>query len=459
MGGGELMITRIEVDGFKSFADFALDLEAFQVIVGPNGAGKSNLFDALKLLSRLAETDLRTAFQEGRGESGELFTVYPDGTTAPVMTFGVELLLDESTTDSWGRTEELIQTRVRYDLKIRREVNERGLERLRIVSENLLPIRRNSDAWGKAKNQGNWSNVFRYRRTKPFISTSTVEGMPTVVLNQDGRAGRSIKRPLDKLESTLLNILTNAEFPHGFATREEIKSWTFLQLAPEALRAPNSRLAPDKVDSTGRNLPNALARIKKTEEFALNDISTDLANLVPGILAIEVEEDEARDRFVIWARTNDGRRFSSRVLSDGTLRLLALTVVKNDPAHSGVLMFEEPENGVHPSRLTRTASLLRQMTTQFDDPEGETQKLQQLIVNTHSPKLVSELQPSEMVFAHVADLVRGGGQPFRITRMSPVEDKLLSSEGAYTRLQLLEYLETLDPEKPKSFGQESAVHE
>ena len=66
------MITRIELDGFKTFQDFKLELAPFQVIVGPNGAGKSNLFDALRLLSRLADVDLRSAFQALRGEAGEL---------------------------------------------------------------------------------------------------------------------------------------------------------------------------------------------------------------------------------------------------------------------------------------------------------------------------------------------------------------------------------------------------
>ncbi|NJN68174.1 MAG: AAA family ATPase [Chloroflexaceae bacterium] len=40
------MITRIEIDGFKTFQNFKLELGPFQVIVGVNGTGKSNLFDA-----------------------------------------------------------------------------------------------------------------------------------------------------------------------------------------------------------------------------------------------------------------------------------------------------------------------------------------------------------------------------------------------------------------------------
>jgi ABC-type multidrug transport system fused ATPase/permease subunit len=72
--GKKPLITLIEIDGFKTFQDFKLELSPFQVIVGPNGAGKSNLFDALRLLSHLVDTDLRSAFQELRGDTIEVST-------------------------------------------------------------------------------------------------------------------------------------------------------------------------------------------------------------------------------------------------------------------------------------------------------------------------------------------------------------------------------------------------
>ncbi len=33
------MLTQIEIDGFKTFKDFKVELAPFQVIVGPNGSG------------------------------------------------------------------------------------------------------------------------------------------------------------------------------------------------------------------------------------------------------------------------------------------------------------------------------------------------------------------------------------------------------------------------------------
>ena len=52
------MLTRIEIDGFKTFENQAIDLTPFTAIIGNNAAGKSNLFDAIQLLSHLATRDV-----------------------------------------------------------------------------------------------------------------------------------------------------------------------------------------------------------------------------------------------------------------------------------------------------------------------------------------------------------------------------------------------------------------
>jgi len=101
------MITKIEISGFKTFQDFQLELGPFQVIIGANGVGKSNLFDALRLLARLAEMDLRTAFQDLRGSPNELFTILPNGSTVPEIKLAVELLVDRQVRDDWGAEETL----------------------------------------------------------------------------------------------------------------------------------------------------------------------------------------------------------------------------------------------------------------------------------------------------------------------------------------------------------------
>ena len=90
------MITRIELDGFKTFQDFSLDLSPLQVIVGANGVGKSNLFDALQLLGRLADSNVNSTFHEMGGDVGELFSVHPDGGATDRIRLAVEILVNQN---------------------------------------------------------------------------------------------------------------------------------------------------------------------------------------------------------------------------------------------------------------------------------------------------------------------------------------------------------------------------
>lgn len=90
------MITRLKISGFKSFQDFDMEFSPFTVVAGINASGKSNLFDALQLLARLAETDLKTAFGEQRGEAFELFTQYGKDIFADEMRFETELLVSQN---------------------------------------------------------------------------------------------------------------------------------------------------------------------------------------------------------------------------------------------------------------------------------------------------------------------------------------------------------------------------
>lgn len=451
------MITRIELDGFKTFRAFKLDLEPLQVIVGPNAAGKSNLFDALILLSHLADTDLRTAFQRMRGDAGELFTIHTDGAREMRMKLAAEMLVEPKIVDSWGAEAELKYTRLRYDLTIIRQTDNKGLERLYVEHESLTLIQRGIDRWAKRQGldaQYHWLPRVTGGRA-PFISTEVEQGAATVFLHQDGRSGRK-GSVAARMERTVLSGVPNTEFPHAFAVRNEMRSWRFLQLNPEILRQPSSMVGAQIMRADGGNLPGALARLEAYDPYLLNDIGRDLGNLVPGIVTVEVESDRTHDEYVIWAVTQDGRRFSSRVLSDGTLRMLALVVLKNDPDHRGVVLFEEPENGVHPYRLKNIARLMGQLATDFTNSDEVELPLRQFLCNTHSPVFISEpgiLPHVLFAFTSLRSDPNSGTAAQRITRMVPIRVPKLqpaldfsfsAEEVSYTLEEVKAYLESAD---------------
>ncbi|WP_165774785.1 AAA family ATPase [Candidatus Viridilinea mediisalina] len=255
----------------------------------------------------------------------------------------------------------------------------------------------------------------------------------------------------ERIERTVLSGVNSAEFPHAFAVREAIRSWSFLQLNPSILREPSSLLNPASLYPDGRYLPNVLARIQSSDPLLLQDIARDLANIVPGLIGLHVEEDRPSDRYTLWATMEDGRSFSARLLSDGTLRMLALVTLAHDPQHQGVLCLEEPENGVHAMRMERIADLLCSLATDMQDPADAQRPLRQLLVNTHSPALVK--QPSmlpALIFAQTVTSVDAQASHAlqRVTRMAPVIASTSAvSDHAYALDRIIEYLTSADAEE------------
>lgn len=465
------MITRIEIDGFKTFRNFTMDFSPLTLIAGTNASGKSNLFDALHLLSRMAETDLKTAFSEQRGDASELFTQYTEEMIASKMSFLVEILVGKKVRDNWGGEIDLKYTRLRYEVIIHRGTNDRGLEDLYIANEKLENLKHEDDEWIKLyinkKNRENWRpKVPKGRRGVPYIFTEERNGILTIVAPQDGRTGIKREFPARNISQSILSGFNSIDFPHILAAKEELISWKFLQLNPENLRSPSPYLAKDSITQSGQNLAAALQRIKLSDKMALKDISRKLNNLLPNIIEVDVFDDKASKQFIIKVKNEDGREFSSRVLSEGTLRLLTLCIFQYDDLHNSVLCFEEPENGIHPARMKDVSILLKGLSVDFTEPNTP---LRQIIVNTHSPVLVGEVfntvNESKEAAVWLSQLVtqivtiEGKRYKLNVTKIIPVEsDTTIGKDGnasinfpeAEKKLvfqQLLRYLQNVDFEK------------
>ena len=75
------MLTRVHIDGYKSFRDVEVRLAPLAVMFGPNAAGKSNFLDALQLLAKLGTSrTVKEAFDPPyRGKPLESFTIGENG--------------------------------------------------------------------------------------------------------------------------------------------------------------------------------------------------------------------------------------------------------------------------------------------------------------------------------------------------------------------------------------------
>jgi predicted ATPase len=392
------MLTRIEIDGFKTFENFGLDLRPLTAIVGPNASGKSNLFDALRFVSLLAQYDIRRAMQDLRGKPEELFRQTPAGSSERVS-FAVEVLLSRKGVDAFGTTYETPARRLRYELQLGLNRGSDGIPKSVIVlEEQCTPISRKDDhATYLLKSQVSYN-----ARVSPFIRVS--ESGDTILVRQDGRQkhGRPVRLSLKEASRTALSTITTAEFPHLYALREILTAMRFLEINPRAARDANDIYEDRVLRPDASNLSAVLARLKEetsTKERTngvLSDIAADLASLIPSVQELDVQNEPNSRQYSFGLKFSGQLMFSSRVISDGTLRMLALLTVLNDPDRRGTLCFEEPENGVHEGRVPKLVQFLRSAAQISADPADVSF---QILINTHSPKVMEALLDYEIVAA------------------------------------------------------------
>lgn len=312
---------------------------------------------------------------------------------------------------------------------------------LTIENEQLVGIQAEHDTWAPSRSVKDWQEflgqivrppaLIPLRNVRVYLYSTRRASKRALVAPKGGTVLRRY-RGLDPILEAVCN---------------ELEQTTFLDIEPEAVRTAVSAQGPSRLKENGAYLPNVLGRMQKQDEFLLSDVSADLSNLVSGLIRVTVEEDTALGHHLVWVFTSEGKRFSLRELSDGTLRLLALTTIRNDPDQNGTLMIEEPENGVHPFRVKLLATLLRSMASDFSQPPEQGKRPRQVIATTHSPALVSQLEDHEIVFAHTADVtVPGHEKPLRITRMASLTTAASAAQEAFTRREILQYLDESDLE-------------
>ena len=145
-----------------------------------------------------------------------------------------------------------------------------------------------------------------------------------------------------------------------------------------------------------------------------------LAELLNDVRELKIDHDEKRDLLTLLVAGKDGTFFPAKALSDGTLRFLALTVLELDPRSQGVICLEEPENGIHPARITAILSLLQDIAVDVEQEIGPDNPLRQVIINTHSPTVVLEVPECSLLIAETVKVTAPSGHNSEKARFSAI---------------------------------------
>jgi len=341
------MLKRLTVRGFKSLKDVTVKFPRMAVLFGPNAAGKSNLLDAIQALSRIGtQRTLKDALREPiRGYPIEAFSFPSAGLAGLLSASSAKFSLEADL------TREKDAYRYRVDVEI-----DPASGRLSVAEEYLAQLTARGEPKGRPAVERIDGQLHIRRKSKPAHPRQEAIGQNHSILS-DPRLGGLEYRALERV-------------------RQELSDWRTYYLDPRvAMREPRPPSDVDDIGVLGGEIAPFLYRLRAEHPKHFQAIVRTLRSLVPSVEDLTVDLDERRGTLDILVRQS-GVEFSSRIVSEGTLRVLALCAIAVNPWGGSLLAFEEPENGVHPRRLELIAQLLLSLALE----QGR-----QVVVTTHSP--------------------------------------------------------------------------
>lgn len=415
------MITRLEATRYRCFERLGIDLSHLQVVVGANGSGKTTLLDLPVVLGDLlSATNVALPFMErrpdaparagslnelvfaGRGDDFSLAVEarLPDAVQAKVLEGFFARLKTEQSRLAFQKDQKRWPTHVRYELGLRIS-NERELhvvnEYLFVFPEARGPDRQQAGYHGiRAEGNKHWRPILK--REFGFDAEFTAE-VPS------GRSrATTAKVGLPPTLLALPRVLFESETDYPAAR------WLYhLLTAGAVFLEPNwadMRLAsppgqPKTLIGSGRNLPWLALDLKRdgaakdagpdyrSEQYA--DWIAHVKTALPQVADIDVREreDDHHAYFVVSYR--GGFKVPSSGLSDGTLRILTLTLLPYLGKQPAILVTEEPENGIHPRAIE---AVLQSLSSLYDS---------QVWVSSHSPVVLAKARLEQILCGRLTD--------------------------------------------------------
>lgn len=390
------MIKQITFENWKSFRNATLHIDPFTVLIGANASGKSNAVEALAFLSRRAQgksvqeviegDSIRTALRGGRE------WIVLKGETQ----FSLSVVMQ-------GEDE---YHDYRYDITVETDPE------ISIVSDSLTYIEYHNnetkELWHMIANRKSLTSFLGDIWLLGDLSLLNLEKIGMIMM-PTGNDPEQIKARLHKLQQvgdTLQGIFVLDPIPatmRGYAPLSDT-----LHSDASNLAGVLAKLLPERKAEVEATLLRYATRLPE------GDIRRVWAEPV-GRLATDAmlycEEQ--------WHPDDDPILIDARSMSDGTLRFLAIVTALLTRPPGSLLVIEDVDNGLHPSRSGLLVQMLREI--------GHERRVD-LLVTTHNPALLDELEPDLLRFVTVAHRDPESGES-KLTLLEDIANlpKLLAS--------------------------------
>jgi predicted ATPase len=136
----------------------------------------------------------------------------------------------------------------------------------------------------------------------------------------------------------------------------------------------------------GEELVSCLYNLRESEKNKFDAIQDALRAAFPRFDRLEFPAVAAGTLALLWRETGFSKPLYMHQLSEGTLRFLWLATLLQSPGLTALTLLDEPEVSLHPELLNLLADMLREASSRT-----------QIVVATHSDRLIRFLQPKEIL--------------------------------------------------------------
>ena len=342
--GNTKKFSKLSVRGFRRLADVSLELRPLTVLVGANGIGKTSLLDVFNLLSSSAHGRMSGTISDLSGLPA-LITYDRTGE----LELGVSMTVPH-------------QAPLDYSLRVKPHAS------AYVIEEEILSQMR----WGKPP---------------PF---KHIESRGADIRYFEVEQNRLVTPTWEhhSLETSLSQVPKMFREPEDF--RRRLASATFyhvLNVEPRSpVRLPQPMRPAELPGKDGEDLVSCLFYLREANRDRFEAIEDSLRAVFPDFERLDFPPVAAGTLAMTWRDRKLSSPLSTFQLSEGMLRFLWLATLLESPGLTALTLLDEPEVSLHPELLSLLAGLLR-----------EASERSQMVVATHSDRLVRFLKPSEIV--------------------------------------------------------------
>jgi predicted ATPase len=403
------MIRRIEALNYRSLRYVTQKVRPFQILVGPNASGKSTFLDVPAFLGDFVRNGLdnallfnnRSALIQGRASRiEELFF----NQTGDHFELAIELDIPR---DLQKNNYDVARYEVRFGTSVKGE--------LEIRNENFALY--DAKPWKEGVDLMHSLFPMEYSLPTSILKRDTVKsGAKTIAIKKhesgnnyfaDENTNWGITFKTSPLRSALGDVPEDIErFPITIWARNLLSEGIqTIALNSAAMRKPVSPSTSREFQVDGSNLPLVIQELKRKNPKRFADWLAHVQTILSGLCDISViERPEDRHVYLALHYTNLKDPVPTWLVSDGTLRVLALTLIAYLEEQNRIYLIEEPENGIHPKALE---GIYQSLSSVYDG---------QVLVATHSPLFLGLSQSSDLLcFAKTptgaTDIVAGDQHP------------------------------------------------